>query len=131
MNRRIKSIAVNIVDNKSEIGKLSQMPSESSHKGKVYSRGRSMSNCLDNDKIIDFLTMLRLWKKLVAIIWNPTIGKLRVSSLSALSEISSRAGSDVNIPHTTRGRSIPKMKQRVVVSIASLAVFQNTSLTLE
>ena len=66
----------------SEIGKLIQTPSDPIHNGRKYIRGSRNSICLANERITDFCTMPRLRKKFVDIIWNPTIGKKQVRSLS-------------------------------------------------
>ena len=68
----------------SDIGKLNHTPSASIHNGSRYSIGKRNRICLESESMIDFFTIPRLWKKLVVIIWNPTIGNIMVVILIAL-----------------------------------------------
>ena len=119
------------VDIVSAIGKLYHTPSDPSHKGSMYSSGRRKRSCLDNERIMDLFTIPRHWKKFVDIIWNPTIGKTIVMILNAFDPSAISSSSCVNIPTAVLEKNIPKMKHKVVITIASFAVFQNTSFTLE
>lgn len=69
---------------RSDIGKLIHTPSDPNQRGRKYMRGSRKRICLASDKITDFCTMPRLRKKLVEIIWKPTIGKKLVRSLRDL-----------------------------------------------
>ena len=68
-------------------GKLSQIPFAPIISGSKYRRGSRKSICLESESSTDFLTMPSDWKKFVATIWNPTIGKATFSMVSPFDAI--------------------------------------------
>ena len=123
-------MAVSVADKMSDTVKLNHTPSVPINKGRIYRQGRRKISCLVSERKMDFLTMPRLWKKFVPIIWKPTIGNTNVRILRALDANAISSSSCVNIPTAAFGMKTPMIKHKVVTDVASLAVFQKTSLTL-
>ena len=61
-------MAVSVADKMSDTVKLNHTPSVPINKGRIYRQGRRKISCLVSERKMDFLTMPRLWKKLVPII---------------------------------------------------------------
>ena len=109
---------------KSEIWKLNQKPFTSKKSGKMYRRGTRNSNCLDTDRMMDFLTIPIHWKKVVVTIWNPTMKKMILVMKRPLAESSSISGSFVNRAEACLGKKVQMMKQRTDTAVAHQAVYR-------
>ena len=59
-----------------------------------------------------------LWKKFAVTIWKPIIGKNITTIRNPLAEISTSSRSDVKMPTTKSGISIPTKKPNVVTPVA-------------
>ncbi len=81
-------IIVNIKARKSDTGKLNHTPFAPKNLGRKYKEGIKNKICLESDKVTDFFTIPRLWKRFVEIIWKPTTGKIIFIALSPFAAIS-------------------------------------------
>ena len=116
---------------KSEIGKLIHIPLPPNSKGRRYRSGRRMRICLDNERRMDLFTIPRHWKRLVEIIWKPTRKNIRFMILRLSDAMSRSSGSLVNTLAAILGANMLSRQQIVVTTVAIIAVFLNTSFTLE
>ena len=67
--------AATILEIKSLIGILHQIPDAPINFGRMMRQGRRNNNCRVSDKKIALLAKPILWKKFPVTIWKPTIGK--------------------------------------------------------
>ena len=106
----------------SDIGILYQMPFEPKNNGKINRHGMSTNTCRLNDRMIAFLAIPMLWKKLDVTIWNPTNGNISIVTRNPCAERAINVSSVVNAETASRGMSCDIRNPVVVMMVAIITV---------
>ena len=97
---------------------LYHTPATPKNCGRISRQGSRISICRVRERNIALPAMPMLWKKLEVTIWKPIIGKNITVMRSHVTESSVSSASDVKLPTTRSGTSIPTRKPKVVTAVA-------------